>query len=842
MPELEFQCPLQHGLHARPASTLAEVVARFQAEISLTNQRSGASANARSVLEMVALGIKRGDRCRMRIAGADAESAEKTLRAFVLNELPICDEALPAEPPATGSNLPRGLRGSGVRWFAGSVVCPGIGMGRVVVVGGARIPPELLLVPARAPAEEREQLRRATAAVRAALETRLAVRPPAVEQGILRAHLTILGDVGLHQKIAAAITAGDSAVQAIAQASAYFAGQMRAAESVYVRERALDIEDIAFQLLERIHGSRLQCEQPGLSEPSVVVAESLTPRQFLALDKRQLQALVLEHTGGTSHAVILARSFGIPTLTGVADVRTHLAAGAQAIVDANLGLVIPELSAAVRRFYERERATLRRREERLAGFTRAPARTRDGQVLEVAANVATLEELAPAFACGADGIGLFRTEMLFMDREAPPSEEEQFAIYVQAARVARGSTVIVRTFDVGGDKPVPYLQLAPEKNPFLGLRGLRLYPAHAGLFRSQLRAILRASAFGRIWMMVPMLSSVDELRWVKARLAEVRAELDAAGREHDPALRVGVMIEVPSAAFSIAELAAEADFFSIGTNDLLQYFMAVDREDERIAALASARHPAFLRLLQKIVGDARGAGRWVGMCGEMTRSPRNLALLVGLGLDEISTAAPGIPAHKAAIAQLCAADCRALLESALACGTPGEVEQLVAAFREQGAAQDLLAPEFIGMDSDSATKEEAIGELVAALYVAGRTEQPRALEEAVWAREAVYSTGLGFGFAIPHCKSDAVTANSIAVLRLARPVEWGSSDGQPVRCVILLAMRESDPDGAHMQVFAKLARRLMHEEFRERMFAARDRGDVLSCLSEELDLAPERTG
>jgi len=842
MAELDFHCPLPNGLHARPASTLADVVARFESGITLTNQRNGASANARSVLELVALGVRRGDRCRLSITGADAESARQTLSAFLDEELPVCDEALPVEAPASGAVLPRGLRNACGRWYAGTVACPGIGKGRVVVLGASRVPPELLASPPESSPREREKFEHASAAVRATLETRLAGRPQPVEEGILRAHLAILGDVGMTHKIRDSIAAGGSALRAVAEASAFFAESMRVSESAYVRERAIDIEDIGFQLLERMHGSRLRSPQLDLTEASVVVAESLTPRQFLALDKRLLQALVLEHSGTTSHAVILARSFGIPTLTGVPEVRAHITNGTEAVVDANLGLIIPDPSATVRRFYERELATMQRRAERLACFRRAPARTRDGQALEVAANLGTVEELAPAFVRGADGIGLFRTEMLFMDREAPPSEEEQFAIYLQAARAARGSTVIVRTFDVGGDKPVPYLQLAAEKNPFLGMRGLRVYRAHAQVFRSQLRAILRASAFGKIWVMLPMLNSVDELRWVKALLAEVRGELEAAGQKSDPALRVGVMVEVPSAAFAIAELATEADFFSIGTNDLLQYFMAVDREDARLASLASTRHPAFLRLLKKIVDDARAAGRWVGLCGEMARSPRNLALLLGLGLDEISTAAPEIPALKAAIAQHSAAGCRALLEQALARTSVAEVEQLVAAFREQGATQSLLAPELVSLGSDSSTKEEAISELVSALYVAGRTEQPRALEDAIWAREAIYSTGLGFGFAIPHCKSDSITSNSIAVLRLAQPVAWGSNDGQPVRCVILLAMRESEQDGTHMKVFSKLARRLMHEEFRERMLATRDPGDVLSCLTEELDLSPERKG
>jgi multiphosphoryl transfer protein len=837
MAELEFQYPLPNGLHARPASTLAEVVGRFDAEVRIENRRSGGSANARSVLEMVGLGVKRGDRCRLEIRGADAQRALEKLRDFLDNELPGCDEALPCEEPAAAGTLPRGLRNCCGRWFPGTVVCPGIGQGRVVPVRGAEVPPELLELPAQAPEEERERVRRASAAVRARLETRLASRPAAVEEGILRAHLAILSDVGLTQRIGAAIGSGRSGLQAVAEASAHFAARMRESESLYVRERALDIEDIGLQLLERIHGSRLRASGPALAELSVVVAESLTPRQFLALDKRFLQALVLEHTGGTSHAVILARSFGIPTLTGVAEVRAHVQPGSDAVVDANIGVVIPEPGPRVRRYYERELRTLRRREERLARFRRAPARTRDGQALEVAANVGSAEELAPAFRAGADGIGLFRTEMLFLDREAPPSEEEQFAIYLEAARAAQGAAVIVRTFDVGGDKPAPYLGLAPERNPFLGLRGLRVYPGQANLFREQLRAILRASAFGKIWMMLPMLGSLEQLRWVKQRLAEARAELDAAGRKYDPALRTGVMIEVPAAAFAIPELAAEADFFSIGTNDLLQYFMAVDREEARVANLASERHPAFLRLLQKIVDDARAAGRWVGMCGEMARDPRNLPLLVGLGLDEISTAAPAISGLKAAAAQLSAAECRALLARAQACGTPAEVDELLAAFRDRSTAQGLLAPELIVLGSDSDSKEEALAELVGLLYAAGRTEEPRALEDALWAREAVYSTGLGFGFAIPHCKSDALRAHTIAVLRLAQPIEWGSTDGQPVRCVILLAMRESGEDGTHMKVFSKLARRLMHEEFRERMLAARDPAEVRSCLDEELGLA-----
>jgi fructose-specific PTS system IIA-like component len=323
---------------------------------------------------------------------------------------------------------------------------------------------------------------------------------------------------------------------------------------------------------------------------------------------------------------------------------------------------------------------------------------------------------------------------------------------------------------------------------------------------------------------------------VRARVAEAQAELAADGVAFDRDMRVGVMVEVPSAAFVIDQLAAEVDFFSIGTNDLTQYFLAVDRDSDRVAALYSPRHPAFLRFLVKIVDDARRAGRWVGMCGEMARSASNLPLLVGLGLDEISAAAPEIPRLKAAIAQLATADCRAVLERALACRNVAEVDEALAAFRAGAAGGGLLDRETVIVGSDAACKEEAIQEIVDAFYVAGRTESPRAVEQAVWAREETYSTGLGHGFAVPHCKTDAVAANSIGVLRLARPVDWGSVDGQPVECVILMAIRETDLGESHMRVFAQLARRLMDGEFRQRLLAAPDGDAVLDCLAEELGL------
>ena len=855
--EFTFRCPLPNGLHARPASRLAEVAGRFSADVMLVNVRSGGDANAKSALSIIALGVKLDESCLIRIDGSDAEAVLAALRDFVENVLPDCDEPLPTPTAEKRIILPRSLRIADARWYAGRSVSGGIGQGVVVVASGPSLPKELTEESVGSFDEEQHKVASAVATVRRNLEAMLAARPGAGEAGILRAHLSIAGDVALAERLDELVSAGLSAGQAIVKAGSFFASRLKDADSAYIRERAVDVEDICQQLLAQVCGKNFEEPRIELTEPSVVLARNLAPRQFLSLDKHLLKALLLEHGGTTSHTVILARSFGIPTLTGVTGLRAHLPAGSEVIVDAELGIVITEINSIVRRYYERELRKRARLQERFAVHVQAPAITRDGMRLEVAANVATPEELAPAFEQGAEGIGLFRTEMLFMDRRAAPSEEEQFAVYAQAAQAANGRPVIIRTLDVGGDKPLPYLSLPPEANPFLGYRGVRIYREYQELITTQLRAILRASALGALRVMVPMVCSVEEVRWVKKRIAEVQAELKGDGVAFDPAMPLGIMVEVPSVAFVLDQICVEVDFFSIGTNDLLQYFLAVDRDNDKVAGLYSARHPAFLRLLARIVEDVRRHSRWVGMCGEMARDVQNLPLLIGLGLDEISVAAPDVPALKAAVMQLSAAECRDVFATATACSDIAEVESVLATFHSCAAAArslpkaslpkaslpeaslpeaSLLELDLITVDSDSISREEVIKEIVDALHVTDRTYDAAIVEEAVWAREEVHSTGLGHGFAIPHCKTDAMASNSIGVVRLKQPIEWDAVDDQPVECVILLAMRESDKDGTHMKVFSTLARKLMHEEFRAGMLAARDSNAVLTYLAEQLEL------
>ncbi len=837
--EFQFECMLPNGLHARPASHLAEVANRFASDCALTNLRTGTAADLKSVLATIAADVRLGDSCLLRVDGPDRAPALTALRRFVAEELPACDEPVAeAVPEGAAPELPRGLDARGARYLAGLAVSPGAGEGAAVILGRMAMSASFAGTAAAEPAAERAKLEAAFAAVRARIEGLLARNSSGAEAAILKAHLAILGDVTLHREIAQRIAAGSSAAQAVVEAGEWFSGMLERASSAYIRERAVDVQELSSELLEEICGPEFHPAAIELGGPSVMVAETLAPHQLLALDRGLIEGIVLESAGATSHAVILARSMAIPCVVGVLDASRSITPGDAVIVDGSRGLVFPEVTAAVRKFYDRERAAGRRRQQMLARFAAAPAVTMDGARLEIGANISSAAEAETAFANGADGVGLFRTELLFARRDQAPTEEEQFAVYAAAARAAKGRPVILRTADVGGDKPLPYLKLPAERNPFLGYRGIRIYADHREWLGMQLRAALRASAQGAVWLMAPMVASLEEALWFKSEVGRAKDDLRARGAAFAENLPLGAMIEVPSAAYCLQSLCAQLDFFSIGTNDLSQYFFAADRENSKIASLANPRSPAFLALLRDIANQVRAGKRWIGMCGEMAGDARNLPLLLGLGLNEISVSGNAIPALKRAAARSSAAHCRELLDRAIACDTAADVEALLDAGASAASAEfaePLLSPELVVPRSTSRDKAEAIRELVDALYAAGRIDDPGRLEDAVWARESTYATGLGHGFAVPHCKTDAVSADSIGILKLDQPIEWGSLDGDPVRMVILLALRESNRNGAHMKVFSRLARKLMDDEFRARLLEIEDPAAMIALAGQELE-------
>lgn len=835
--QFRFTCPLPHGLHARPASLLAAVARRFTSDVRLVAP-SGNATDARSVLGIVALDVKQGDACAIEARGADANDAVAALRAFVEQSLPHADDATPTALPDVSSaypaaRLPIALRDAGVIFVAGRPACAGIGIGAAVIVGGLALPPSARDAKAKSCEHESAALRGAIDATRAAIVTRANAARSRLERELLGAHASIVDDPALAGEALARIESGATAAQAVVGACEAFSARLRGATSAYIRDRVVDVHDVCMQLVDRLVEGGVSSSAPSLAAPSVVFAEALTANQLLHLDRRHLRGLVLGHVGATSHTVILARSLGIPTLIDVPRVASIAEPGQTMAVDGRAGFVAHVASPRAQRFFEGVRAAHERRSARLASEAQRPARTRDGAGIEVGANATTSAEVETAIAQGADGIGLLRTEALFLDRANAPTEDEQHRAYAAVVAAAKGKPVIIRTFDIGGDKLAPYIDLPREENPFLGERGLRLYRRHESLLRAQLRAMLRASAAGPIKIMAPMITIPAEAQWFRAQVRAAQDELRGEGIAFDERVPIGAMIEVPALAFALDRLREHVDFVSLGTNDLSQYWAAADRGNATVAPLANNLDPSFVALLRTIADGAKSLGLWIGMCGEMASARKHLPLLVGLGLDEISVAPSEVASMKTAVASLDASRCRAVVEELASCADAAEVERALATCRGGTTRSfDVLAPETIALDADAASKQEAIREAVHLLFAAGRTDDPDALEEAVWAREETYSTGLGFGFAVPHCKSDCVIAPSLAVVTLREPVEWGSMDGAPVRVVILLAVPTAEATGAHMKIFAKLARKLMHEDFRAQLLEARDADAILASLEE----------
>ncbi|WP_248638368.1 phosphoenolpyruvate--protein phosphotransferase, partial [Citrobacter koseri] len=608
--------------------------------------------------------------------------------------------------------------------------------------------------------------------------------------------------------------------------------KLSSSASDYLRERVSDIRDISEQLLHITWPERRPRNTLILEQPTILVAEDLTPSQFLSLDLQHLSGMILEKTGRTSHTLILARASAIPVLSGLPLDALSRYAGQPAVLDAQCGVLAINPNAAVCGYYAIAQQLADKRQQQQAREASLPAFSRDNQRLDIAANIGTALEAPGAFANGAEGIGLFRTEMLFMDRDSAPDEQEQFEAYQQVLLAAGEKPVIFRTMDIGGDKNIRYLNIPQEENPFLGYRAVRIYPEFAGLFRTQLRAILRAATFGQAQLMIPMVHSLDQILWVKSELQKAIVELKRDGLRHAATIPLGIMVEVPSVCYIIDHFCDEVDFFSIGSNDMTQYLYAVDRNNPRVSPLYNPITPSFLRMLQQIVRTAHQHGKWVGICGELGGESRYLPLLLGLELDELSMSSPRIPGVKSQLRQMDSQACRALAAQACECRSAEEIETLLNQFAPQKDVRPLLALENIFVGESLSNKEQVIQFLCGNLGVNGRTEHPFELEEDVWQREEIVTTAVGFGVAIPHTKSQWIRHSSISIARLARPVDWQSEMGE-VELVIMLTLG-ADEGINHVKVFSQLARKLVNKNFRQSLFAAQDAESLLALLEAEL--------
>lgn len=494
---------------------------------------------------------------------------------------------------------------------------------------------------------------------------------------IVAAQILVLNDPELLNPVFENIrTDGVNAEFALNESAGQFVSMLEAMESEYMRERAKDIRDVTKRVTAHLLGVTIP--DPGLiSEEVVIIAEDLAPSDTAQLNRRYVKGFATDIGGRTSHSAIMARTLEIPAVVGTKQATSTIEHGTVVIVDGVEGEVIVDPSPETMARYEAKRAQYETQKAQWAKLVHEPTITKDGKRVELAANIGTPADVKSVLENGGEAVGLYRTEFLYMGKDRLPTEEEQYAAYKTVLEKMNGKPVVVRTLDIGGDKELPYLELPKEMNPFLGFRAIRLCLERQDIFRTQLRALLRGSVHGNLRIMFPMIATLDEFRAARDLLLDEKGRLQKEGHEVSNHIQLGIMVEIPSTALLADQFAKEVDFFSIGTNDLIQYTMAADRMNEQVSYLYQPYNPAILRLVKNVIDAAHAEGKWVGMCGEMAGDATAIPLLLGLGLDEFSMSATSILPARSQISILSTSEMKELAHRALQLGTAEEVAELV---------------------------------------------------------------------------------------------------------------------------------------------------------------------
>ncbi len=679
------------GLHARPAALFVQTVGRFASSVTVRNvTRHGPAVNARSINLVATQAIRQGDEIELSASGADAEAALAALqqlaetgfgdgiappdgestapaprpgkalepaRSTVAATEPAQDVQGVEEPAMAAQDEPRGR-------LQGVAASPGIAIGPA-----RRFEPAVSAVArtvAANPAAEWERLQAAMQAVRGQIKTThgLLLRQGApAEAAIFDAHLLFLDDPALLDPARDAVF--NQALNAEAgwlDSIEAMAASYEALDDPYLQARAADVRDVGRQVLFALTGERAAFS---LDAPAIVVADDLAPSDTANLDRSKVLALCTARGGPTSHSAILARTLGIPAVVGLGARVLALPADASLVVDGESGVVLVNPTASEAATWEARRAAWIAARQQAAAASQEAAMTTDGVHVEVVANIGSVADARRAIEAGAEGVGLLRTEFLYLNRDSAPTEADQEEIYRAIFDIMGQRPVVARTLDVGGDKELPYVNLGHEDNPFLGARAIRLYQERPDLIEPQLRALLRAAVGHRVRIMFPMIATADEVALLRSQLERVQRDLAADGVPAPSDLQIGIMVEIPSAAVMADKLAPAVDFFSIGTNDLTQYTLAAERGNARVAYLADALHPAVLRLIAQVIKAAHAHGRWVGVCGELAGDLTAMPILLGLGLDEFSMSPAVIPAAKQRLRSLSRQAATALAQSVL---------------------------------------------------------------------------------------------------------------------------------------------------------------------------------
>ncbi|HEY9888491.1 MAG TPA: phosphoenolpyruvate--protein phosphotransferase, partial [Candidatus Obscuribacterales bacterium] len=613
-------------------------------------------------MSLLKLGVEQGSTLHISAQGADAEAALAALQAAIAAGL---EEEEEAAAPAVA--LPALVLSAEA--IAGIAASPGIAIAPLHPYERSRL---VFADTIGSPVEEAARLQQAIATAKAELTELYATvkaRSGAGKAAIFQAHREFLDDGELLEAVLAQLSPEQGAVAVWRAEIEARAQSLAALSDPLLAARAADVRDVGQRVLTLL-ADRVEAGAALPDHPVILIADDLTPSDTAGFDPAKIQGFCTAKGGATSHTAIMARSLNMPAIVGAGAAVLSLPPGQVAVLEGDRGYLYPhptEADLATARAAQQERRAL----QDVEWQTRyQPALTQDGHRIEVVANIGAPEEAEQAVNAGGEGVGLLRTEFLFLNRDAPPTEEEQYAAYHRMTAALNGLPLIIRTLDIGGDKAVPYLNLPPEENPFLGVRGIRLCLQQPELFETQLRAILRAAATGYVRIMFPMIATLEDIQQAKAVVERVRSQLNA------PPVEIGMMVEVPSAVLMAAEFAQEVDFFSVGTNDLTQYLLAMDRGHPDLAKQADALHPAVLRAIHQTVQAATAAGKWVGVCGGLAGDPLGALVLAGLGVHELSMSIPSIPAVKAKLRGQSFARLQTLAQRALRCRTATEVRSL----------------------------------------------------------------------------------------------------------------------------------------------------------------------
>lgn len=665
---------IAHGLHARPAAALVAAAKAHPGSVTILCR--GQTANAKSVVALMGLGTVANDELTVRATGPGAQGVVESLAGLIESGLgdeivegraPAAAAAVPAAAPAVEEEIGPPFAPGEEVLLKGTIAVPGVAVGTALrrFRAAVRVAEE-----GRGAAEEERRLRGALDRVVAGLSD--ATRRMPDHAAIFQAHQELLADPELLDGALADIGAGKSAEWAWSRAARGQADMLSRLADPRMAERAADLRDLEQQVLAALSGQEPSVGLAGVPEGSIILADEILPSDLAGVPAGRLGGICMVHGGPTSHAVILAAALGVPTVVALGRQAERVPDGVPVIVDGNRGELRVSPPAEAMETTRGAVATRAARREENRRTAHEPCRTADGTRIEVFANLGRVSDAPGAVTEGAEGCGLLRTEFLFLERQSAPSEDEQYRQYQQIADDLGGRPLVIRTLDVGGDKPLPYLPLPKEENPVLGLRGVRVGLREPELLRAQIRAILRVKPAGVCRIMVPMIASPAELRTVRAMVDEERAKLGRA----EP-IEVGAMIEVPAAALVADRMSIVADFLSIGTNDLTQYVLAMDRGNPHVAAQLDALHPGVLRLIRQTVAGAEVLGRTVAVCGGAASDPMAAPLLIGLGVTELSATPAVIADLKAFIRTLRIADCRRIAEMALSLDSAEDVRRLV---------------------------------------------------------------------------------------------------------------------------------------------------------------------